>query len=484
VLRRSCSAVSRAALSELREISRRDENPFEPRREGVPLALTLDGRSLSAVTGEAGRERDLLLGLTSIPLLDVLVLDWTGDLPPDILQGRLADPDLEQDTRVVKHVGSGSGFFGSVQPWSSRERRVDQLGLEGAEREWFLYYEAVTWYHRNSSRHLFVTADRRLLRELAASPTDGPWANRRIITVLKALELVGLVMRSRDLIYLEAEGNYTRSTSAYTYYFELSYALAPARVRLRRWLDEADSTLPREELADLEQSMFDRVGDLLRARDAIVLQCMRTRQDSATLDEILYHLRGGLLTASALADSIAVFAQLALRVDAGEVGGVANISLAERGFRRAIRDAGGRQLAERAAASGPMWKAMRMLRNPVAHRSGVAGVTYHRLPGPSESRITLTPDQATALERAAQQHGDSPAAWGLDDKDEFERRLDPLLFINAFVPHAISLLDDLVGAFADDLAAPAAEPAKRKLGDDIWKLALLGGLSGRVRTAC
>ena len=185
------------------------------------------------------------------------------------------------------------------------------------------------------------------------------------------------------------------------YYFELAYALAPARVRLHRWLAEADSVVPAEELGDLEQSMFGRVGDLLRARDAIVLQCMRTRQDNATLDEILYHLRGGLLTASALADSIAVFAQLTLRVDPSAVGGVANISLADRGFRQAIREAGGRRLAEQATAAGPLWKAMRMLRNPVAHRSGVAGVTYQRLPGPSESRITLTPEQATALERAA-----------------------------------------------------------------------------------
>ena len=188
-------------------MSRRDENPFEPRREGVPFALTVDGRSLSAATGEAMRERDLLLGLASISVLDVLVLDWPGDLASDLLQGRLADPDLERDTRVVKQVGTASGFFGSVQPWSSRERRADQLGLDGAEREWFLYYEAVTWYHRNSSRHFFVTADRRLLRELAASPTEGHWANRRIITVPKTLELAGLVMRSRDLIYLEAEGN-------------------------------------------------------------------------------------------------------------------------------------------------------------------------------------------------------------------------------------------------------------------------------------
>lgn len=457
------------------------ESPFEPRRGGVALEMTLDGRSLSAVQGEDARERDLLLALAATPILDVLLLDWPAHIGPEVRYGRLVDPDWERDARVVEQVGTPDRVFGFVHAWGSREEQADRLGFAGAEREWFLYYEALTWYHRASSRHLFVTADRRLLRELNASPTDGHWANRRIITVRKALELAGLVMRSRDLIYLTAQGNYSCVTRSYTFYFELAYALAPSRVRLHRWLAEADDTLPLEDLGDLEQSIFGRVGDLLRARDAIALQCLRTRQDNATLDEILYHLRGGLLTASALGDSIAVFAQLALRIDPSDVGGLANISLADSGFRRAMRDADANRLAERAAAAGAMWKAIGMLRHPVAHRSGVSGVTYQRLGGPSESRITLTNDQATALEHAAHQHGDSPSAWGLDEPDAWKRRLDPLRLVHAWVPHMISLVDDLVGALADDLGAPTATPPAGKMVGDIWKLALLGGLSGRLR---
>lgn len=123
-----------------------------------------------------------------------------------------------------------------------------------------------------------------------------------------------------------------------------------------------------------------------------------------------------------------------------------------------------------------------MLRNPVAHRSGVGGVTYQRLGGPTQSRITLTNDQATALEQAAHQHGDAPIEWGLDEPDSWNRPLDRLRFVHALVPHIISLVDDLVAALADDVGAPAADLPTGKMAGDIWTLALLGGLSGRVRT--
>jgi hypothetical protein len=460
----------------------RAENPFEPRLEGASLRLTLDGRSLSTLSSEDARERDLIVMLAGTPVVDALVLDWPSVGGTTMLRGRLADPDRQRDMRVIEQAGVPGGFFGGVQPWSSREQRADQLGLVGSDREWFLYYEAVTWDHRNSDRHFFVTADQRLLRELTAPGTEAQWTNRRIVTIRKTLELIGLIMRSRDVIYLDADGNYTRSTPAYTSYFELSWALAPARVRLHRWVEsQPDDELPVAELADLEQSIFARVMDLLRARDQIALQCLRTRQDNATLDEILYHLRAALLTTSALADSVAVFAQLALRIDAGDVDGLANVSLAERKFRQALRGRGGNNLADRASAAGPMWKAVKAIRNPIAHRSGVAGVTLQRLPGPTESRITLASDQAIALEAAARQHGEQPTLWGLDGVDAAGRRLDPLRFVNRFVPVMITLLDDLVDGLANDLNAPLLDSVSEQRVAEICKLAVLAGLAEQVR---
>ncbi len=128
-----------------------DKNPFEPRLEGAPLLLTLDGKSLSRLSGEPRREFAFLLPLTRTPLVDPLLLDAPDGLADHLARGYVAEPALDRDHRVIRQVGSQGGFFGGVRPWTSRERRADELGLSGEQREWFLYYEAVTWFHRNYS---------------------------------------------------------------------------------------------------------------------------------------------------------------------------------------------------------------------------------------------------------------------------------------------------------------------------------------------
>jgi hypothetical protein len=302
------------------------ENPFQPRLEGVPLALTIDGKSLGGQDADP-EERDFLLELAATPLVDALALDASPELEVQGWRRYLADPDLQRDSRPIAQTGAPGHFFGGVQPWSARERRADELGLTGGRREWFLYYEAVTWYHRNSGRHFFVTADRRLLRELNAAESAGNWRDRRIVSISQALRFVGLLMVSRNTLYLEARNGYTRTADPYNLYFELAYALAPSRVRLHSWLKDAPSDLPLAELEELEQSVYGRVMDLLRARDSAALVAFRTQQNWATVDETLYHLRYAVLTASALVDSIAVFSQRALRIDPNDVGGVAGVSL-------------------------------------------------------------------------------------------------------------------------------------------------------------
>jgi hypothetical protein len=222
---------------------------------------------------------------------------------------------------------------------------------------------------------------------------------RRIVEIAQALRYLGLLMISRDKLYLEARGGHTRTASAYDLYFELSHALAPARVRLHRWLDTAPPDVPRQELEDLEQSVFARVMDLLRARDHVSLLSLRTQQNWATVDETLYHLRAAMLTATALMDSVAVFAQRALRIPAEEVGGAGGVALDLPKFRRQLRAEGAGRLADAAGQAGELWQAMKALRNPIAHTSGLGGVVHQVLGRASQSQITLTTSQADALPR-------------------------------------------------------------------------------------
>jgi len=458
------------------------KNPFMPRLEGVALTVTLDGRSLAALTGEEARERDLLMMLAATPVLESLVLDWADAPGPGLSRGYLADPDRDRDLRTIKAHGT-DGFFGSVQPWSSRERQADQLGLEGTAREWFLYYETVTWFHRNSSRHYFVTADRRLLKEMK-SETHGPrWSGRRIITVRQTLAAIGLMMRSREELYVQAEPHYTRTVGLYDFYVELACALAPARIRLARWVESVGQVPPDHELWCLQESIFDRITDLLRARDAVALQCMRTRQDNATLDEVRYHLRGAMLTITALFDSIAVFASLALPIQMDPSSPPASVSLSRDDFRKKLKAGGGTSLAARASAAGPMFKAVSMLRNPVAHRSGLSGVTYQELPGPTVARVTVSSDQAAALEQAARSCGDPPEQWGLGGAFLDQRLVDPALLVNGLLPRTILLVNDLVAALADDLQAEAIEAPADEGAAQTSTLALFGGLLQYIPSA-
>ena len=98
------------------------ENPFTPRLDVVALTVTLDGRSLAALTGEEARERDLLMMLAATPVLEPLVLDWADAPGTGLSRGYVADPDRDRDLRTIKAQGT-AGFFGSVQPWSHENAR-------------------------------------------------------------------------------------------------------------------------------------------------------------------------------------------------------------------------------------------------------------------------------------------------------------------------------------------------------------------------
>lgn len=454
-----------------------EENPYVPRLEGPPVPLTFDGRSLSNLQGEQWREFNFLLSLTHTPLVEAAVLDADEHFAPDLRHWYLADPDRELDHRLVKEAGSERGFVGGVTPWASREKRADANGLAGSEREWFLYYEAATEFHRRSSQHFYVTEDPAVLSQVEAG---GSWAGRRTIPVRRALQLVGLVMRGRESLYLDARPGYLSTASNYDFYFYLGHALAPTRVRLHQWQEEApvDS---RPVLLDLEQSIAARVMDLLKARDGIALQWLR-HQNNATLDEMLYHLRVAVLTAGALFDSIAVFAATALDIEADDM---SRVSLHNKKFRPILRTSGAERLAEAAGKCGPLWKLLREIRNPVSHGTGLSGVGYTSLPGHGarESRLTLRREQAEAVLSTAQWAGEDPDVWGVSPRDGWAHDsssmaalVEMLAFSHHFVALSIRTADSLVAALADDLLAP---PLDRQMPGDwiekVWKYGLLGG---------
>jgi hypothetical protein len=431
-------------------------NPFEPRLEGVPLVLTLDARSLSNLDGEARERAEFLCELCLTPAVEGLWTWGAAPLDSQLPQTELRPLDEVADARAVGLVGEPHGFIGVVRSWSSHERLAgDTYELTDSAADWFIYYSTAAQFHHNARRHFFVTEDPRVMSEFRDGPRQQYWQQRRIVTIGGALRLAGQVMLAREEVYDEATPSYRHHASSYTVYFYLAPELAPSRIRLHRWL-EGQAVADREQEA-LEQSMHDRVVDLLKARDAVAIQNGR-QQNNATLDEMLYHLRAAIGSAAALFDSIAVFAQLAVAIDEQRVGGATRVSLRNRAFRRELRTSGLTRLAASAGAASSVFELTWSLRNPIVHRAGMSGTTLIRLMGAPdrefhESRIHLSPAQVVALDSLRGQRHESEVEWGRDELAS-EVVVEPQAFSNRLCLAAIETAEQLTHALAEDLDAP------------------------------
>lgn len=441
----------------------RDQNPFQPQLTSIPLLLTLDARSIPALAGEERERAAFLWELCQTPAVDGL---WTWDAPllsDDLPQTELRPQFNGSDDRAVGIIGEG-GFIGGIAMWSSHERLADDIyELRGNERDWFMYYSTTTKFHLNARRHFYVTADRRLLNELREGTRQKQWQRGRVVSVPGALAIAGRAMRASERIYYQAESGYTAHVSPHAFYFYLGPDLAPSRIRLHRWLDAHTDSAGAIDLMALEQSMHDRVIDLLKARDHVALQNAR-HQNNATLDEILYHLRAAVGGAAALFDSLAVFAQIAFLIDPGAVGGMARVSLNNRPFRRELRRKGAPRIAAASAELAPLFKAVWSLRNVIMHGAGLSGTGYLRLDGTSasESRVHLSDTQADALDALAQQRREAREKWGVS-KFGLNAQFEPEAFGSHFCLVAIEAAERLTRALADDLGAPEHEA---QLSDD------------------
>lgn len=433
-----------------------DDNPFQPRLESVPLLLTLDARSIPLLTGEAREQAEFLLELCMTPAVDGL-WSWGGEqVPIGLPRTELVPASDAVDHRAVRIVGEG-GFIGGIRMWSSHERLADTYELHDEARDWLIYYSTATTFHCNARRHFFVTADRRLRDELRGGDRQRRWQQSRVTTIPGALALAGRAMRASERIYYRAQPHYgLQRTTPYSVYFYLGSDLAPSRIRLSRWLEGQDHSESAEQ-GELEQSMHDRVTDLLRARDHIQEQNAR-HQNNATLDEILYHLRAAISGAAALFDSIAAFAHLALSIDPRRVGGRTRIGLHHSDFRRELRRNGAPFLASAAGDAAPLFKLVWNLRNGIMHGAGLTGSGYRKLDGFSaaESRVSHNHAQAAALETLIRHRRETRTEWGVSDFGR-DTHVEPEAFGNRFCLVAIETAERLTSALAEDLQAPHHE---------------------------
>jgi hypothetical protein len=431
-------------------------NPFDPPLERTPLLLTLDARSLEALSGEALAEAEFLCQLCWTEAVDGL-WGWEGRPIVGGIHATELGP-LRDNNRVVRTVGEPEGcFIGGVRCWNQFSEWANHCGYQNQERDWFIYYASLNHFHAHSGRHYLVTADERLLKE---REEDKGWFRRgqpdtRIRSVAETLFLAGLSMKAHSRVYYEApQPGHSIYSSKQSIYDILSQDFIEGCGRLAVGMRRNNEHEFRySERQELIEAIYDRVIDILRGRDRIALANAR-EQNAEALDEIRYDLRSMVAAIAGAIDTVAVLAQIEFSFD---IDSDSRISLRFPPFRRALRNAGAAALATAASEQMPLLHFLWSLRNPILHRQGLPGFTLHVLgPGPNLSQITLSESQLKLLDALCAQRGERAEDWGLQNRDlnGVSPAVEPWLFTQFLASRGIGAIQRLADALADDCHAP------------------------------
>jgi hypothetical protein len=464
------------------------KNPFRPAVERTPFLLTLDAWSFERLQGTERAAAEYLCQLCAAESIDAIdgLWGWKGTpLVAGIPQTELGP--VEDDARVVRRIGEAKGcFIGGIRIWSQFARYAGELGYDEDERERFTYYAALNGFNRRQDRHFLVTADRRLLEECEGEKGFFRRGREgmRITTVANALFLCGLAMKAHGRVYYEVRrAGETIYTSAQNIYDYLSRDMLEPYRRLAdvvREEGEGDAGFYRSEREALVEGVFDRVIDILRARDRIALANAREQDDEA-LDDIRYDLRGMIAAVAGGVDAIAVLAQIAFPF---EVGDDSRISLRNAEFRRGIKGLGAVGLAQAAGELMPFLRFLWSLRNPILHRHGLPGYTLHQLPGARLSQVTLSRAQVDLLDVCARDRKETAEDWGLRNRNVagLGPSVDPWPFAVHLALAGIGAIRRLASALVDDAGVEEFQiPRSAEERDAIRRFRWLSGfpLEGR-----
>lgn len=459
-------------------MTRHEPNPFDPDRELVPLELTFDGRSLPELSSRERQELDFLISLCDTDEIDGMVV-WAREgfqprLPAAVMNGECGP----RDSAKVGLAGEKHSWIGTLPLVGQWDRLAAEYELGEDGRSWLNYYGTATSFHKSSKRHVFVTADHRLLGERREGPFQNIWRSGQIFSVREALMLAGVTTSAHGHLYEEVRQGYQRRISTYSARTDLAVASLPNRRRIYAWLEQKDPRNGRiKSMKTLEQSLHERAAELLRAREGVQREDFRLAQTHATVDEGLYHLRASVAAMAAACDSVAVLAALALELPAAAISRPQQISLRNSKFGTALRSNGGERIATASEDAGAFMAMVKAFRDPIIHQAGPTGLTVHHLGASqfAEMRISsLSEEQVNAL-RNLPGRDKTATRWGLRDADHLPS-IAPLAFLTRLAFEGMSLLDGLLEALADDLGLPSNQNPDPVSARKLQRIRLQSGL--------
>lgn len=316
--------------------------------------------------------------------------------------------------------------------------------------------------------HMIVTADRSLLRVR----DELPLREANLLTPRETLVVLGswarLTGRAGDFAHWRPSG--------WIAYWAFARALTPnGWPAFGAWVYGERQIPNARELGQLAQSVFTRLGFLVRALDEMFVLWQRNVSNE-TQDLLAARFDEVLMRVWAIESSLARMVGLSL---GARPASPLQWSLTDRTFRRQLRaHHGAEALLEATRPHLARVRASQLLRHYAVHRESLSMVRMLDNHGePESARLRLPAQVADAVHHALVSAGESPAGWGLgprieahtvhrssdlggglrEERDEWDSGgcfLDPMMFAARLVAAVAGLADTVFGALD-----PAADPA-------------------------
>lgn len=413
-----------------------------------PLRLVLDDDTLAAA------ESAELLAFGHYPEVE---LTRTA---PDALP-RLEIQEPTEDFVPIHNVGNGTGLF---WVWHAARLRAHAQEVAGQSdiSEQDAYRALVFAAAAEEADADGMVTNRVFLR------TDPLRQQAPVYTPAEAMALIGLALRlhgnesiGADLADLRLSGS--------TYHFVLGRELTHAGWR---WFSGcvATSHATRDDTAsNLGQAALERFQRVLQIRDRLHAQA-KIPSTPTVADELVFQFETLLLFLSATFDAAARVAHLVyLGSDYDEAGWrrggwAKQLAAAEPRLAALVADG---------TPGGTVLKLISRVRNTI-HGEALRTITLQSGGRPTENPVELGANDATKTVADIVSLSDDPAAWGL--RDEHGRTyLSADRYAESLLPHAVSLLNDLMAATAVErlpgvdqqklMKPPANTPSPRPLDD-------------------
>lgn len=410
-------------------------SPFMRGRGERPLRITLHSESLTNLSEEEKETIDLLRELGNLPELEIFQTT-PGDSPQIVV--REAKP--EDYSIPVELIYKGTLQMRTLV-WNKRQWPIIAAQLvspnnqsEEAIKD-MLSVLVLAQAHRSVRGDILITKSPFLLSnrsQIVVSETNPS-------IPLKAAQVVGLFLRSRNNYTYAATPNTQKSFDRGLFYWVLARYHLPNMWRYFSACVEAGKTRG-DNIEELGEAILVRVVRALEARDAIGIQ-FYVPQNNDTGDQMMYHFDYLTLVLSGAFDAQARVANKAYQIDTREQ--YANFRWKK--FRTALMRSGAHEL-HKLSSSEKFRSLLTLLYEPrnTIHGAALKIFTYKQARGPQHTLIAVPQTIEQQLLEAAEQLGGA-GEWGLTSA--FQKVwLEPYSYSVALVRESIDAINQVAAS--------------------------------------